>query len=380
MKKTIQLKYGELFCGPGGMGLGAKTARVEDKGHIYKIRHEWACDSDHDSCLTYKRNVSPLSLVLNQDVRSLDMSALGKIDIFSYGFPCNDFSIVGEHKGIKGKFGPLYKYGVDILNRFHPKAFIAENVGGLVSVNKGRAFSKILKDLQGAGGGYNLTVHKYRFEEYGVPQMRHRIIITGMRRDLKLIFHVPRPTHIGDYVSAKEALEEPPINPSADNHDFIKVSDKVVERLRYIKPWRNIWNSDMPENLKIHSATRLSHIYRRLHENKPSYTITGSGGGGTYGYHYREDRPLTNRERARLQTFPDDFIFEGNTGSVRRQIGMALPPKMSRLLFRSVIKTLYDIPYPYIHSEGVFAESVVDSNQKILPRRILENPHLYRRV
>ena len=363
MKKMIQLKYGELFCGPGGMGLGAKTAGVEDKGHIYKIRHEWACDFDHDSCLTYRRNVSPSSPVLNQDVRSLDMGVLGEIDIFSYGFPCNDFSIVGEHKGIRGEFGPLYKYGVDILNRFHPKAFIAENVGGLTSVNKGKAFVRILEDLQRAGKGYNLTVHKYRLEEYGVPQMRHRIIIAGVRRDLKLIFHIPRPTHFRNYVSAKEALEKPPISPSASNHDFMKVSGKVVERLKYIKPWRNIWNSDMPEDLKIHSATQLSHIYRRLDENKPSYTITGSGGGGTYGYHWREDRPLTNRERARLQTFPDDFVFEGNVGSVRRQIGMAVPPKMSCLLFESVIKTLFEIPYPYIHPKETFTENFMDSNQ-----------------
>ena len=363
MKQTVYLKYGELFCGPGGMGLGAKTAHVEDEKRIYKIKHEWACDSDPDSCLTYKKNISPSSLVLNQDVRSLDIGVLKEIDVFSYGFPCNDFSIVGERKGVKGKFGPLYKYGVDILNRFHPKAFIAENVGGLVSANKGKAFAKILEDLQSAGAGYHLTVHKYRFEEYGVPQMRHRIIIVGVRRDLSLIFKRPRPSHIGHPVSAKEALENPPINPYADNHDFIKVSGKVIERLKYIKPWRNVWNSDMPNNLKIHSATRLSHIYKRLDENKPSYTITGSGGGGTYGYHWREDRPLTNRERARLQTFPDDFIFEGNASSVRRQIGMAVPPKMSRLLFESVIKTLFKIPYAYACPGEGFSKKLTDSNQ-----------------
>ena len=363
MKKTVHLKYGELFCGPGGMGLGAKTAYVEDKKHIYKIKHEWACDSDPDSCLTYRKNVSPSSLVLNQDVRSLDMGVLGKIDIFSYGFPCNDFSIVGEHKGIKGKFGPLYKYGVDILNRFRPKAFIAENVGGLVSANKGKAFSKILEDLQKAGSGYHLTVHKYRFEEYGIPQMRHRIIVVGVRGDLNLTFRIPWPDYIKGHISAKEALENPPISPSAGNHDFIKVSEKVIERLKHIKPWRNVWNSDMPKDLKIRSATQLSHIYRRLDENKPSYTITGSGGGGTYAYHWRENRPLTNRERARLQTFPDDFVFEGNAGSVRRQIGMAVPPKMSCLLFESVIKTLFEIPYPYIRPEGDFFESPAFSNQ-----------------
>ena len=363
VKKTIWLKYGELFCGPGGMSLGAKTAHVESKGNIYKIKHEWACDSDKNSCLTYKKNVSSTALVLNQDVRTLDIGALSPIDIFSYGFPCNDFSIVGKHKGIKGKFGPLYKYGVEVLKQLSPKAFLAENVGGIISANNGKAFLKILDDLQRAGKGYHLTFHKYRFEEYGIPQTRHRIIIAGVRRDLDLVFKIPRPSHTGDYVSAKTALEKPPINPATSNHDFVKVSDKVVERLRYIKPWQNIWNSDMPEDLKIHSATRLSHIYRRLDENKPSYTVTGSGGGGTYGYHWREDRPLTNRERARLQTFPDDFVFEGNIASVRRQIGMAVPPKMSCLLFESMVKTLCKIPYPYICPEETVVGNFADSNQ-----------------
>ena len=374
-KKTIQLKYGELFCGPGGMGLGAKRAYVEDKRFIYQLKHQWACDADPDSCLTYQKNVSPLGCVLNQDVRSLDIGSLAGVDVFSYGFPCNDFSIVGEQKGIKGAFGPLYKYGVEVLNQHNPKAFIAENVGGLVSANKGQAFACILQDLKNAGKGYRLVVHKYRFEEYGVPQMRHRIIITGIRRDLNLIFRIPRPTHTGQYVSVKEALENPPIYPGADNHHFIKVSNRVAERLKYIKPWRNIWNSDMPESLKIHSTTQLSHIYRRLDQNKPSYTITGSGGGGTYGYHWREHRPLTNRERARIQTFPDDFIFEGSSGSVRRQIGMAVPPKIACLLFEAVLKTLFKIPYPFMSREGLWAKNIINSAQLNMRGGESENYH-----
>ena len=351
-KANVKLKYGELFCGPGGMGLGAKNTVVSHNGILYKMEHRWASDFDRDSCLTYEHNVSGPGTVFHQDVQSLDIKSMGKIDIFSYGFPCNDFSIVGERKGVKGAFGPLYRYGVAALNSHNPLAFIAENVGGLKSANNGKAFLKIINDLQTAGGGYNLTVHKYKFEEYGVPQMRHRIIIVGIRKDLNLIFRIPRPTHIGKYVTVESALKNPPIKYSTANHDFMKVSDKTVKRLKYIKPWKNVWNSDMPKNLKINSpSTKLSHIYRRLDKNKPSYTITGSGGGGTYGYHWREHRPLTNRERARLQTFPDNFIFKGNRGSVRKQIGMAVPPKISRLLFESVIKTLFKIPYPYVYSD-----------------------------
>ncbi len=328
--------------------MGAKKAQVHHKGVVYKMQHKWAVDHDLNSCLTYKRNIG--GKVLQEDVRSLRIESLGGVDIFAYGFPCNDFSVVGEHKGVHGKFGPLYQYGVDVLNIYSPMAFVAENVGGLVSANEGKAFLKILQALESAGKGYNLIFHKYKFEEYGVPQMRHRIIITGIRRDLNLVFNIPQPTHTEkDYITAKFALEEPPISPLTANHEFMKVSDKVIERLKHIKPWKNIWNSDMPKRLKINCTNaQLSHIYRRLDSNKPSYTVTGSGGGGTYGYHWKENRPLTNRERARLQTFPDDFVFEGDKSSVRRQIGMAVPPGISQLLFESVIKTLFKIPYPYV--------------------------------
>ena len=364
MKQIIKLKYGELFCGPGGMGLGAKNAIVKHNKKTYKMKHLWAIDYDKDSCLTYEHNMSSEGQVLTQDVQTLDIKSLNKIDIFAYGFPCNDFSIVGKHKGTKGKFGQLYKYGIHVLNSSHPKAFIAENVGGLQSANNGKAFRKILEELKNAGKGYNLTVHKYKFEEYGIPQIRHRIIIAGIRKDLNIIFKVPKPDHVKNYISSQMALKNPPIKFSLPNHDFMKISDKTIERLKHIKPWKNIWNSDMPEHLKINcSGAQLSHIYKRLDKNKPSYTITGSGGGGTYGYHWKEDRPLTNRERARLQTFPDDFIFMGNKSSVRKQIGMAVPPKMAKILFEAVIKTLFQIPYPFVSSNIDFFKRETNFSQ-----------------
>ena len=89
----------------------------------------------------------------------------------------------------------------------------------------------------------------------------------------------------------------------------------------------------------------MSMIYKRLDPEKPSYTITGSGGGGTHVYHWKENRALTNRERARLQTFPDNFIFEGSKESVRKQIGMAVPVKGAKIIFDSILKTFAGIDY-----------------------------------
>ena len=91
----------------------------------------------------------------------------------------------------------------------------------------------------------------------------------------------------------------------------------------------------------------MSQIYKRLDQNKPSYTITGSGGGGTHGYHWDEPRALTNRERARIQTFPDDFVFEGSKEEVRKQIGMAVPPRAAKIIIEAILKTFAGVPYKW---------------------------------
>lgn len=123
-------------------------------------------------------------------------------------------------------------------------------------------------------------------------------------------------------------------------------SPLVVERLQLIKPGENIWQTKLPKRLQLDvKGARLSQIYRRLHPNKPSYTITGSGGGGTHGYHWKEPRALTNRERARIQTFPDHFEFLGSKESVRKQIGMAVPVELSRIIFEAILKTFAGIKY-----------------------------------
>ena len=344
-------RLGELFCGPGGLALGAIRTRIKHNGKIYGIEHTWANDYDLDTCKTYIHNIcgGNESTVFCRDVRKLDITSLKKIDCFAYGFPCNDFSVVGERKGVNGTFGPLYLYGINVLNIFKPKYFIAENVKGITSANEGSAFLKILDDLSKAGNGYNLTTHLYKFEEYGVPQTRHRIIIVGIDKTLNKVFRIPIPITPKYQISVRKTLEEPPIRSSFCNHEFTSQSNTVIERLKYIKPGENAWTAELPDHLKLNvKKTRMSHIYRRLHPDKPSYTITGSGGGGTHTYHWKENRALTNRERARIQTFPDDFIFKGSKESVRKQIGMAVPPKMSQVIFESALKTILGIDYQNI--------------------------------
>jgi DNA (cytosine-5)-methyltransferase 1 len=141
------------------------------------------------------------------------------------------------------------------------------------------------------------------------------------------------------------------INKSAFNHEFTKQHQRVIERLEYIKPGENAWTAKLPAHLELNvSGARISQIYKRLDPTKPSYTVTGSGGGGTHVYHWIENRALTNRERARLQTFPDTFHFQGSKESVRRQIGMAVPPDGARVIFDAIKKTLDQIPYSTVPS------------------------------
>jgi len=341
----MKFKLGELFCGPGGLAYGAINANINIEE--FGIVHEWATDYDRSTCDTYIHNICPEhpESVICEDVRKLDINSLSPIDALAFGFPCNDYSLVGEQKGINGTFGPLYTYGVKVLKKHKPMWFLAENVGGIRSANEGAAFKKILSELEKSG--YKIYPHLYKFEQYGVPQARHRVIIIGIRKDLPYEYKVPSPEPYKDVdVSVRTALENPPIPADAPNHEFTKQSAIVVERLKHIKPGENAWTAELPEHLRLNvQGAKLSQIYKRLDPDKPAYTVTGSGGGGTHIYHYAEPRALTNRERARLQTFPDDYVFIGSKEIVRRQIGMAVPPKGAQVIFEAVLKTFAGIPY-----------------------------------
>ena len=241
------------------------------------------------------------------------MEKLSPIEALAFGFPCNDYSVVGEQKGMDGVYGPLYSFGVKALKKFRPMWFLAENVGGLRNANDGKAFSRIMEELKAAG---------YKF---------------------KIPSNAP---YASADNSCRTAIEKPPISAGAPNNELTKQSDTVVERLKHIKPGQNAFTADLPEHLKLNvTGAKISQIYKRLDPDKPAYTVTGSGGGGTHIYHWKENRALTNRERARLQTFRDDFVFEGSKESVRKQIGMAVPCRGAQIIFEAVLKTFAGIEY-----------------------------------
>lgn len=350
MESITQFRLGELFSGPGGIASGAMAAKIAKPE--YRILHQWATDYDADTCATYIHNIckGKKGSVVREDVRKLELEKLGPIDALAFGFPCNDYSVVGEQKGMDGVYGPLYSFGVKALHHYQPRWFLAENVGGLRNANDGKAFIKILDDMRNEG--YKLTPHLYKFEEYGIPQTRHRIIIVGIHKDENVIFRVPSPSlRKRKDNTCRVAIEKPPIPRDAPNNELTNQSPTVVRRLQHIKPGENAFNADLPEDLKLNvTGAKISQIYKRLDPDKPAYTVTGSGGGGTHIYHWAEPRALTNRERARLQTFPDDYIFCGSKESVRKQIGMAVPCEGAQIIFEAILNTFAGITYEWIES------------------------------
>lgn len=304
------------------------------------LQHLWAVERDTYACLTYEANIGRRSgcRLLMGDVLDLDPCSLAPVDVLAFGFPCNDFSQVGESRGLMGKHGQLWRVGIDCLDRLQPAAFVAENVKGILTANVGTAHRQILAAMEEAG--YRVHAQLYKLEEYGVPQMRHRVLYVGIRNDLGFTFTPPQPTHKAeeDQVRACEAIECIPA--LAANHELVMATGKVLERLRCIPAGGNAYSPDVPEHLRIKAKAQISTIYRRLKPDRPAYTVTAAGGGGTSLYHWEEHRPLTNRERARLQTFPDWFTFAGSYADVRRQIGMAVPPMFAAIIFSELVRQL----------------------------------------
>lgn len=333
-------KLAELFCGPGGFAEGAKQTK--------KFTHIWVNDIDQSSLDTFSHNHPECetihgdgSKIFNNKKMSELKKRHGSIDGLIFGFPCNDFSMVGKKLGLQGDYGGLYKVACKVLKYFQPKFFVAENVTAISSKNLSSKtyynFKKIMVDL--SNSGYAIYGNKIEFEKYGIPQTRHRLILFGVRKDQfnKIRFSFPKPTTLGKFVTCKQALKSLEKKNDLLNHEFTNHNNEVIKRLKKTKQGQNVWDINGLPNVK---SARMSHIYKKLDENKPAYTVTGSGGGGTHMYHYKFSRALTNRERATLQTFPLTYEFKGKKDEVRKQIGMAVPVKGAKAIMQSVIKAL----------------------------------------
>ncbi|MEK6843736.1 MAG: DNA cytosine methyltransferase [Candidatus Micrarchaeota archaeon] len=314
MKRKLRVM--SLFSGCGGMDLGFLLA--EHPKLAYEI--VWANDFDKFACETYEKNLK--HDIVQEDIWSIDLDNTPEADVVVGGFPCQDFSMLrGEKRGgFNTKRGLLYTKFVEAVAKKLPLFFVAENVRGLLTMENGWAIKKIKEDFEKVGSaGYDVQIKLINFADFGVPQNRQRVVIVGIRKDLGIRFVFPEETHMNKRISAKTALEGVENIPL--NNEIMRINPSTRRKLEMIPAGGNYRN--IPEHK---NKNWMSLIYRRLHPDAPSPTLVACGGGGTWGYHYDEPRALTNRERARIQTFPDSFEFIGSTTEVRRQIGNAVPP------------------------------------------------------
>ena len=290
-----------LFSGCGGLDLGLIRA-----GH----RVVWANDILEDACETYRRNIG--DHIYCGDITKVDFAAIPKCDVVVGGFPCQGFSIANMNRREDDPRNRLYRQFLRALREIQPKYFFAENVRGILSLEKGAVFKKILRDFEATG--YVVQYRLFNVAEFGVPQNRYRVILFGTRSDLPYAapFDIP-PTHgkgRAPFKSIGEAL-------------------------------KNIPEPDAPHSLTNHvcSQYKLKHTgfinHRPVDPNKPAPTVTARGdtkGGAMINHHPNNRRRLSVRETAVIQSFPNSFEFVGNMTSCYMQIGNAVPPKFGEVL------------------------------------------------
>jgi DNA (cytosine-5)-methyltransferase 1 len=333
----------DAFCGAGGLSLGLSNA-----GYEIPFAFDW----DRWSIVTYNTNMAHKSQI--RDARDVsgneikDASGAEEVSLLAGGPPCQGFSKQKRGAHLGDKRNTLVVELLRLVQEVRPRAFLLENVAMMAQVR-----GKHLVDMFGGLADYELTGHFYVAANYGVAQTRERFILVGIRRDQPGSFFVPQPITpvwptveeaIGDLPEPPHDYSDHPLYP---NHQRARVTQVNIERFAYV-PEGGGWQ-DIPyeRRLKCHQVVDVRKggwpdVYGRLRWDGQCPTITGgfdSFTRGRYG-HPKEDRPLTPREAARLQGFPDNFIFTGTRYDIRHQIGNAVPVPLATIVGRAILNAL----------------------------------------
>lgn len=300
----------ELFAGAGGLALGLENAG---------FRHELLVEIDKIAASTLKKN-RPEWNISCADAREISFEGMSA-DIVTGGFPCQAFSFAGNQLGFEDARGTLFFELARCIKEVQPKIAVGENVKGLLAHDDGKTLKAMLSILDELG--YRVAHRVLRAQYLDVPQKRERLVIIAVRKDLNLPIYFPRER---DYtVSMREALENVPDSPG---QQYPIRKREILELVPQGGYWR-----DLPLELQkeymagsFHSGGGKTGMARRLSWDEPSLTLTCSPAQKqTERCHPEETRPLNVREYARVQTFPDDWIFEGSTAAQYKQIGNAVP-------------------------------------------------------
>ena len=330
----------ELFAGGGGLALGMSLAGFH---HVLLNEFETA------ACKTLKTN-KPEWNVIEGDVRHIDFTPLrGKIDFLSGGFPCQAFSFAGKGAGFNDTRGTLFFELARAVKEIQPKVFMGENVKGLISHENGRTFETIKNTI--AELGYTLVEPRVlRAIMYQVPQKRERLILIAIRNDIaqNVEFHWPTPYH--EVLTLRDALYKSVIYendvPVSEGAQYPEKKKRVLAMVPQGGDWRNL-----PEEVAkdyMGGSWLLgggkTGMARRLSLDEPSLTLTCSPcQKQTERCHPLETRPLSIREYARIQTFPDNWVFQGSMSDKYKQIGNAVPVNLAWAVGRSLIRLFNDI-------------------------------------
>lgn len=330
----------ELFAGAGGMALGLEKAG---------LKSVLLNEIDAHACKTLRIN-RPEWNVVEGDVSQVDFTPYrDTVDVLAGGFPCQAFSYAGKKLGFEDTRGTLFFEFARAVKEINPKVLLAENVRGLLNHDDGRTLEtikNIITDL-----GYTLfepRVLKAIF--YKVPQKRERLIIVAVRNDLANDIDYEWPSSYNKILTLKDALKKGELyDTDVPESDGQKYPKRKAEILSMVPPggyWR-----DLPEDIQKEYMLKSFYLgggktgmARRLSWDEPSLTLTcAPAQKQTERCHPEETRPLTVREYARIQTFPDDWVFEGPMSAKYKQIGNAVPVNLSFAIGKSVVHLLEKI-------------------------------------
>lgn len=307
----------ELFAGAGGLALGLEQAGIKTLAYV---------EFDKACCDTLKSN-RPEWNVICDDIHNVNFDNYkDKIDIVTGGFPCQAFSFAGKKLGFDDTRGTLFHEFARCVKEVRPKMFLAENVRGLVSHDKGRTLQTIISVLEALG--YNVQYKVLNAAYYGVGQKRERIVIIGTRNDLKIDFNYPAPNK--EMTTLRQALEACPQSPGE------MYSEKKKKVLELVPPggcWINLPDDVAKDYMgkSYYSGGGRRGMARRISWDEPCLTLTCSPSQKqTERCHPEQTRPFTIREYARIQSFPDDWNFSGGIADQYRQIGNAVPVELAR--------------------------------------------------
>ncbi|MFR3557136.1 MAG: DNA (cytosine-5-)-methyltransferase [Paraclostridium sordellii] len=323
-----KLRLLSLFSGAGGMDVGFIKAGFDVV---------FANDSDKNAVNTYKKNIG--NHIVEEDIKNLDEQNIpSNIDIVIGGPPCQGFSMAGNigRRFIDDDRNYLFKEFSRVISIANPKFFVMENVARLYTHNKNNTRNEIIKEFNEIG--YKVECKILNSADYGVAQIRRRIIFIGVRSDIDVEISFPEPIYNDlNYRTVRDAIGDLPKLKSGEsnekylNHESMNHTESMLEKMSYVCDGGN--RSQIPEELRPKSGDIRKYI--RYNSSKPSVCITGDM---RKVFHYEQNRALTVRELARIQSFDDDFEFMGPKISQQQQVGNAVPPMMAYAIAQEILK------------------------------------------